>query len=64
LKALETLTGLRELELGRTKIGDTGLRHLEKLTRLESLDVALTNVTEGGAESLRKALPHCDIGWK
>ena len=40
MACVETLTNLRELDLGEVEVGDAALVHLEKLPRLECLRLA------------------------
>jgi hypothetical protein len=65
---LEQIAGLRQLEelsLERTEITDRGLEHLKKLTNLKVLDLYFNypGVTDAGIESLRRALPKCEIEY-
>jgi serine/threonine protein kinase len=61
LKSLKELTGLKHLSLRRTLVTDNGLKELQLLKGLESVDLAETKVTPQGAETLRKALPGCNV---
>jgi len=60
LKPLESLPGVRELELFGP-LTDAGLEHLKNLTELKRLDLRHTLVTEDGVERLQKVLPNCEV---
>ena len=54
---------LGSLELGGCAgITDAGLQHLKGLRNLRDLGLERTSVTKAGVESLRSALPGCDVG--
>ncbi len=48
-----TMTRLRFLGLGGTKVTDAGLRHLDRLTRLEELRLNDTQIGDAGVEHLK-----------
>lgn len=54
-EGLQYLSGMtiRELNLGATAIGDSGLRHLKALPGIVSLNLAQTKVTDDGLEYLK-----------
>jgi len=53
LAHLKGLTGLRELDLGYTKITDAGLAHLKGLTGLRELNLRHTKITDAGLAHLK-----------
>ena len=50
---MKDFTNLVQLELGRTKITDTGLLHLKDLTKLEYLGLTYTQVTDAGMANVK-----------
>ena len=66
LPHLSKLENLSYLNLYQTGVTDAGLQHLEGLKQLGNLYLWQTKVTREGAETLKKALPECDIdlGWE
>jgi cytochrome c/Leucine Rich Repeat (LRR) protein len=65
LTHLKGLTNLEYLNLYNTQVTDAGLKNLEGLKNLKSLYLWQTKVTPEGVDSLKKALPKCEIntGW-
>ena len=61
LSHLRSLTRLEVLDLSRTSITDTGLVFLQSIRSLKELNLNVTQVTLDGLESLRQALPNCQI---
>ncbi len=62
LKTLEELPRLERLHVhSRAPITDAGLESLKKHQRLFELRVVGPNITEQGVESLRQALPRCEV---
>jgi hypothetical protein len=55
------LKSLTTLDLGQTKVTDSGVRELHVLKALTALDLGHTKVTAGGLKDLREALPGCKI---
>jgi hypothetical protein len=49
------------LDLGFTKITDTGLANLKAFTQLKTLNLIETKVTDEGVKKLQQALPNCHI---
>jgi len=66
LSHLKNLTSLEYLNLYGTQVTDSGLSQLEGLKNLKALYLWQTKVTPAGVESLKKALPKCqiDTGWE
>jgi hypothetical protein len=64
LKHLTRMKKLTHLFLFRTRVTNIGLKHLERLPTLVFLDLRQTKVTAAGVQSLRKALPNCEIRFK
>lgn len=66
LSHVKDLTNLEYLNLYATQVTDSGLSQLEGLKNLRSLYLWQTKVTPAGVETLKKALPHCQIntGWE
>ena len=62
---LAKLKNLRWLDLACCeKITDAGLTHLAGMKELRSLDVCYCDkITEAGIQSLKTALPDCDVGF-
>ena len=54
LADLSTLTGLEELRLGFTNVGDDGVQHLGGLEHLNSLWLEKTAVTDTGLATLQR----------
>jgi hypothetical protein len=65
LTHLKNLSNLEYLNLYATQVTDSGLKNLEGLKKLKSLYLWQTKVTPEGVDSLKKALPQCEIntGW-
>lgn len=61
LEHLKTLKNLEHLALESANITDAGLKHLESLKNLKMLYFDSAQCTEAAVESLRKALPNCEI---
>lgn len=60
--ALSGLTSLRELDLSSTGIGDSALSSLTGLSALRTLNLEENaSLTLSGVESLRAALPDCEV---
>src|SRR5262245_23920923 len=62
--AIPTIRGMRQLEevnLYRTKVGNTGLAQFEKLSNLAEIDVRYSRVTRAGVDSIRAALPSARV---
>ncbi|HTA71883.1 MAG TPA: hypothetical protein VK776_26555 [Bryobacteraceae bacterium] len=57
------LTALTDLHLDHVNITDASLKVLAGLGKLRYLDLYHTSLSEQGYESLKKALPSCDINW-
>jgi hypothetical protein len=57
LSAIRHLTGLRELYIMRSPIGDDGLAPVAELAALETLDLSHTDVTDASLSRLQQ-LPH------
>jgi len=55
------LIHLERLDLARTRITDSGLRHLRGLVKLRELDLTGTRMRSGAVRQLRAALPACRI---
>ena len=52
---------LEWLDLGGTRVTDTGLKHLKGLTKLKWLDLRGTDVTDEGVNTLQQSLPNCEM---
>ena len=65
LACLRELAQLRELDLWKTRIGDSGLRHLRGLTRLNRLDLGHCNISDAGLQAIAglSELEELDL-WK
>jgi hypothetical protein len=61
VERLAGLSRLRELVLYHTGVTDAVAPTLAKLTRLERLYVGETGITEKGLETLKAALPRCEM---
>lgn len=59
--SIASMTGLRWLDLDKTRVTDAGLVHLSGLNLLERLDIHETQITEAGVAQARRALPGCRI---
>ena len=60
---LAGITGLTELHLDHVNLTDASLKVLTGLTKLRYIDLYHTSLSEEGYESLKKALPNCEINW-
>ena len=62
---MKNLASLEYLNLYGTQVTDAGLGELEGLKNLRAIYLWQTKVTPEGVESLKKALPQCEIntGW-
>jgi Leucine-rich repeat (LRR) protein len=60
---LAGLTALTELHLDHVNITDASIKVLTGLSKLRYIDLYHTSLSEQGYESLKKALPSCDINW-
>jgi len=58
---LKTLKNLERLALESANITDAGLKHLEALKKLKMLYFDSAQCTDAAVESLRKALPKCQV---
>ncbi len=58
---LKTLTTLKAIHLEGTAISECGIMHLKDLPNLKKISSFRNAITEDGVESLRKAMPSCDI---
>lgn len=63
LAHLTSLPGLTWLDVVDTPIGDEAIGSLSKLSALVALDLRGTHVTAAGVQSLKRALPRCQIDW-
>lgn len=61
LEHVRTLKNLERLALESANITDAGLKHLEALKNLKMLYFDSAQCTEAAVESLRKALPKCEV---
>jgi Leucine-rich repeat (LRR) protein len=61
LEHLKTLKNLERLALESANITDAGLKHLEALKNLKMLYFDSAQCTEAAVESLREALPNCEV---
>jgi hypothetical protein len=61
LPHLESLSGLRRLQLWDQPISDRSLKGLKRLSQLESLELHGTNCTQEGIEQFRCDMPNCVI---
>ncbi len=61
LTHLKGFSGLRNLDLGYTRITDAGLEHLKGLASLRYLRLDNTEVTSVGISNLQRALPNARI---
>ena len=61
LRVLGTVKGLESLAVRDTVISDKGVPAISSLKSLKRLWIERTRITERGAETLRKALPECEI---
>ncbi|NLI98550.1 hypothetical protein GX441_07825 [bacterium] len=61
LEYIQSLVNLKILNLVSTGITDKGLVHIETLKNLRLLDLSGTTVTDEGIESVKKAVPGCEI---
>lgn len=61
LRHLAGLTGLRTLDLARTKVTDAGLKHLAPLVGLQQLQLAETDTTAEGRAHLARRLSQLTI---
>ena len=52
---------LRELNLYRSRVTNSGLARLAALHELSAVDLRYTRVTAGGVDALRAAVPACEI---
>jgi hypothetical protein len=66
LTHLKGLMTLEYLNLYGTQVTDSGLAQLEGLKNLKALYLWQTKVTPAGVETLKKALPKCEVnlGWE
>jgi hypothetical protein len=46
---------------GAAKVADSSIPHLARLKKLKALTITGTAITNAGVESLRKALPGCNV---
>jgi hypothetical protein len=60
---LAGLTALAALHLDHTDISDASIKAMTDLHKLKYVDVYHTVISEQGFESLKKALPGCQINW-
>jgi hypothetical protein len=63
LAHLKDLRRIEWLDLTCTDVTDAGLVHLRGIASLKFLYIGGTGVTSGGRDSIRAALPRCDVGW-
>jgi hypothetical protein len=61
LALLSQCKRLERLHLDGTAVSDEGLIHLTKVPRLNAVRLYNTQVTEAGLDSLKEALPNCEI---
>ena len=60
---LAGLTALSELRLDHTEISDASAKAMTDLRNLKYVDLYHTSISEQGFQSLKKALPGCQINW-
>jgi hypothetical protein len=58
---LGKMQNLETLNLEGTALTDAAIPELKKLKKLKALDVSGTQITQEGAESLKEALPGCEV---
>jgi hypothetical protein len=58
---IANLPDLKELDLRYCHIGDRGLKELEKATGLRKIDLSFAQPSQAAVDSLKKALPQCEI---
>ncbi|MBN2380660.1 hypothetical protein JXM67_12740 [candidate division WOR-3 bacterium] len=63
LKQITKMSKLRLLDLSATKITDASVPDLSKMTNLRYLDVKGTDISVEGLNTLREALPDCEINY-
>src|SRR5262249_43045222 len=63
LDDLAGMTHLRSLNLYRTQVTNAGVAKLAKLKELVAVDLRYTSATGSGVDTLRTALPHCEVAF-
>jgi hypothetical protein len=61
IREIVHMRGLEHLDLGWTNVTDLGAAHLSALPELRSVVLSRSKVTERGANTLRQALPKCQV---
>ncbi len=61
LPAVARVEGLTSLNLYSTAVTNDGVRHLQRLRNLKQLDLRATFVSVSSSQTLRNALPNCQI---
>src|SRR5262249_22594288 len=61
LAVIAGMPELRELNLYRTRVSNTGIARLTGLKNLTAVDLRYTRVTSTGVDALPAALPQCQI---
>ena len=62
IEHIAALANLQELDLRRTGITDTGLRHLHEAKQLQSLNISSNRkLSQQAVTRLREALPKCAV---
>jgi len=63
LTHLPRMGSLRVVTICNAPVTDQGVAHIKKLKDLREVFIRGTRVSRDGAESLRAALPSCDVYW-
>ena len=61
MPVLACMTHLRELNLYRSRVTNSGIARLAALRELSAVDLRYSRVTPGGVDTLRAAIPACEI---
>jgi hypothetical protein len=61
LAIIPTMSELKQLGIESASLTDDAVRYLKRATQLESLILRCPQITSNAIQSLRSALPHCDV---